>query len=146
MQIKQIMTANPKTVTSITRLGVVKDIYDEVQFHHLLVIEDNQLVGVVSDRDLYKVISPYADSPKGTKRDNMTLDLRVTKIMSRDIISLSEDETIMRAVHLFNTHLISCLPVVDEGNRPVGIVSWRDVMQYLEQRVMQNFKHKMKLD
>ncbi len=143
MQIKDIMTPDPQSVTSNTRLGVVKDIYDKEQFRHLLVVDDGHLVGVLSDRDLYKVISPYADTEKESKRDKMTLDFRVNKIMSRKVVSIHPTAPVMKAVNLFNQNRISSLPVVDENSKPVGIVSWRDVMKFLEEKVMQNMKAKV---
>jgi CBS domain-containing protein len=42
---------------------------------------------------------------------------------------LHPDATISDAVNLFNTHKISCIHVVDNEFRPLGIVSWRDILK-----------------
>ena len=37
----------------------VRELFNEYRFHHLLVIDDRRLVGVISDRDLLKNLSPF---------------------------------------------------------------------------------------
>ena len=59
-----------------------------------------------------------------------TLERKVHQIMSRDVITLKVTDTMVRAIGLFNQHKISCLPVIDEFDKPVGIVSWRDIFRY----------------
>ena len=51
--------------------------------------------------------------------------------MARDLITATEDLAINEAVLLFYDHNISCLPIVDEKNQPIGIVTWRDIIKVL---------------
>ena len=51
--------------------------------------------------------------------------------MTRHPIVLHEDATIDDAIDLFNAHGISCIPIVNDNNKPIGIVSWRDVLKAL---------------
>lgn len=129
-----------KKVVSVSMddsLADVKHIFDNVSFHHLLVIEKEQLVGVLSDRDLLKALSPFMDTPSETARDQACLNKKVHQIMTRELISIEADAPIYCAINLFNRHSISCLPVVDNHHNPVGILSWRDIMRTLEQRQKQ---------
>lgn len=116
-------------------LNTLKALFEATGFHHLLVIEGKRLVGVVSDRDLLKNLSPFVDTLSERSRDRAILERRAHQIMTREIISIQEHSSIVRAISLFNQHRISCLPVVDGSGHPVGIISWRDIMQYMEQRV-----------
>ena len=50
--------------------------------------------------------------------------------MTREVITLKVTDTMVSAIGLFNRHKISCLPVIDETGKPVGIVSWRDIFRY----------------
>jgi acetoin utilization protein AcuB len=113
-------------------LALVQNIFSASLFHHVLVTEDDRLVGIVSDRDLLKALSPFVDTMNERMRDRATLERKVHQIMSREIISLKPNSSIVSAIGLFNRHRVSCLPVVDEQNMPVGIVSWRDVLRYVE--------------
>ena len=45
------MSSNIITIGMDNQLGKVKKIFEEMKFHHLLVVENRQLMGVVSDRD-----------------------------------------------------------------------------------------------
>jgi acetoin utilization protein AcuB len=124
------MTSRVVTVDMDDRLSVVKDIFDAMKFHHLLVVDsDGKLGGVVSDRDLLKALSPFVGTAAETARDVATLNRRVHQIMSRKPITLPPDASIAEAVRLILEHRISCIPVVDAHFRPVGILSWRDILR-----------------
>ncbi|MCW5297656.1 CBS domain-containing protein [Herbaspirillum lusitanum] len=131
VSIKKIMTAKLITVGLDDKLETVKEIFDNLKFHHLLVVEEHKLLGVVSDRDLLKALSPNIGSARETYQDIASLNKRVHQIMTRRPIVLQESATVDDAIHAFNTHGISCLPVVDLNFRPVGIVTWRDILKNL---------------
>ncbi|HCE09617.1 MAG TPA: CBS domain-containing protein [Oxalobacteraceae bacterium] len=132
MKVKEIMSANVVTVELDDKLAVVKDAFENLKFHHLLVVEDHKLLGVISDRDLFKALSPNIGTSTESYKDAATLNKRVHQIMTRHPIVLDEDATIDDAIDLFNTHSISCIPIVNNDNGPVGIVSWRDVLKALQ--------------
>jgi len=131
VSIKKIMTVKLVTVTLDDKLETVKDIFDSLKFHHLLVVEEHKLLGVVSDRDLLKALSPNIGSARETYQDIASLNKRVHQIVTRRPIVLQESATVDDAIQAFNTHGISCLPVVDLNFRPVGIVTWRDILKNL---------------
>ena len=76
-----------------------------------------------------RALSPFIDSVVESQRDLDTLSKRVHQIMSRKPITLPPDADIREAIQLFLTHPISCIPIVDSEFRPVGIVSWRDILK-----------------
>jgi acetoin utilization protein AcuB len=132
MDVGDIMTARVVTVEMDDRLDVVKQIFDTLNFHHLLVIDERKkLTGVVSDRDLLKALSPQLGSAAETTRDAATLNKRVHQIMSRKLLTLHPRAAVTDAVQLFLEHRISCIPIVNEEFKPVGILSWRDVMKLM---------------
>ncbi len=131
MKVRDIMSTRVVTVELDDRLETVKEIFDAMTFHHLLVIEDGTLYGVVSDRDLLRALSPYIGSTVETPRDAATLNKRVHQVMTRKPITLAPDAELADAIALFLAHPVSCLPVVDAKRRPLGIVSWRDVVRAL---------------
>ena len=134
MTLREIMTSKIVTVEMDDKLAVVKQIFDSIKFHHVLVVEENTLLGVVSDRDLLRALSPYIGSTVETARDTATLNKRVHQIMSRKPITLRPEAEIAEAVTLLLDHRISCIPVVDEQFRPVGIVTWRDILRSIAGR------------
>ncbi len=133
MNVGQIMTAHPVSVGLDDNLGAVKDIFDNAKFHHLLVIEEGKLFGIVSDRDLLRHISPNIGTNNYTPKDLDTLKKRVHQIVTRQPITLRPEASIADAVAIFNTHRISCIPIVDKENVPVGIISWRDILKNFQE-------------
>jgi len=129
MNIKDIMTERVATVEMDDPLSIVREVFDNCQFHHLLVVHRGLLSGVVSDRDLLRAISPYLGTVAENRRDTQTLSQRVHQIMTRKPVTLDETASVADAIDVFNTERISCIPIVDAENRPIGIVSWRDVMK-----------------
>lgn len=129
MKIRDIMTQSVVTVEMDDKLSLVKEIFDNAKFHHLLVMEEGKLFGVISDRDLLKAISPNLGTMVTTYRDLATLNKRVHQIMTRKPITIKADDSVSDAAVLFNTHRISCLPVVDDDFRPVGIISLHDLIK-----------------
>lgn len=132
MQIEKIMSKPVVSVRLDDTLVVVKHIFENAKFHHLLVVEKGKLYGVISDRDLLKSISPFIGTVQETAHDQFTLNKKVHQIMSRKPISLAPSADVYEAISLFNQHNISCIPIVNEEGVPVGIVSWRDILQTIE--------------
>ncbi|WP_333875167.1 CBS domain-containing protein [Methylobacter sp.] len=136
MIVADIMTVNPVTVNMDTELLEIKDIFDHVYFHHLLVENesDNTFAGVISDRDLLKALSPYIHTAAETLRDMETLKKRAHQIMSRQIDTVTPTTDCNIAVRKMLDADISCLPVVGDDKIILGIVTWKDFLNnYLKQ-------------
>lgn len=131
MRVSKIMSQDVVTVSMDDTLDKVRRIFSDNNFHHLLVVEDKKLLGVISDRDLFKAISPRLDTAAETTKDLASLNKRVHQIMSRDVVTLIDTASVKQAVQTFNDHKISCIPIVNSSQCPVGILSWRDIMRVL---------------
>ena len=130
MLIKEIMTTRVATVSMDDRLGVIKEIFEQAHFRHLLVLEEEVLVGVISDRDLLRAISPYLDTDAEMNRDTETLNRRAHQIMSREPITISPESSLQAASAIMLEQHVSCLPVLENGAL-VGIVSWKDLLRVM---------------
>ncbi|MBT7334731.1 CBS domain-containing protein [bacterium] len=83
----------------------------------LLVQIDGYLVGIVSERDyVRKVILNRHEAQK----------LKVSEIMTREVISVTTQDTVIHCINLMKSHHFRHLPVVEAG-RAIGIVSLRDL-------------------
>lgn len=131
MSVGKIMSKTVVTVEMDDSLRMVKEIFDNTRFHHLLVVESGKLFGVISDRDLLKALSPHIGTAGETAMDAASLNKRVHQIMTRKPVVLRQNAGIFDAIEIFNNQNISCIPVVDDGCKPVGIISWRDILKAL---------------
>lgn len=132
MYIKDMMTTRIVTVEMDDTLGEIKEIFDNVSFHHVMVVEDQgQLVGMISDRDMRQSLSPKLGTAAELQRDRDTLTQRAHQVMTRNLITLSAEDQVFDAIHHFTQHKISALPVIDTTGNPIGIVSWRDILKII---------------
>ena len=132
MNISSIMSSPVVTVELDDDLSVVNEIFSNTKFHHLLVVEEERLIGVLSDRDLLKAISPRIGTAAEEPSDTATLNKKVHQVMTRKPICIRQEDSLYRAVDLFIEHNISCLPVLDKDQLPVGIISWRDLLKAIK--------------
>lgn len=128
MRIVDIMKQRVATIGMDDTLETVRDFFAAAPFHHLLVLEEEQLVGILSDKDLYKALSPFLGSGSENQRDRDTLQRRVHQIMTRSPVTISPQGSIAEACDLLLARGISCLPVLENG-QVVGIVTWRDLLR-----------------
>lgn len=125
-----IMTRRVVTVSMDDSLRRVRDIFDSERFHHLLVVEAGRVVGVLSDRDLLKHLSPFVGKINERQQDVGTLDRRVHQVMSRPLVSGTADMTLGEAGGLMLARGVSCLPILGEAGRCQGIVTLRDLLRW----------------
>ncbi|WP_372983151.1 CBS domain-containing protein [Marinobacter sediminum] len=131
MTVEKIMSTILVTVEMDDTLRTIKEIFDHSKFHHLLVVESGKLFGVISDRDLLKALSPYIGTRSEAARDLASLNKKAHQIMTRTPITLQKNAQIDDAIAIFLNNTLSCIPIVDSGRAPVGIISWRDILKSL---------------
>src|ERR1700690_964071 len=101
MELRSIMTTRVVTVEADDTLDVVKQIFDAMKFHHLLVVDTGKtLCGVISDRDLLRALSPYVGTASENARDTATLRKRVHQIMSHKPVTLPPEASAGGAINL----------------------------------------------
>ena len=132
MLIHNIMSVPPVVVTLDDSVGTVKDLFASHNIHHMLVVEDGKLVGVLCEAELMRVVSPYIDSHVYSSRDLATLKQRVHQVVTRDPKRLPVTASVLQAMKLFNVDSVCCIPVVDAHNVPVGIVTRSNLIQYIQ--------------
>lgn len=132
MKIERIMHTPVATVELDDTLKLVRELFEGSGFRHLLVVDEgSRLMGLLSERDMLRAVSPYVNSHIYTTRDLATLNQRVHQIMHRKIICMHPSDSVATAVRLFNEHKIGCIPVVNEKQQPVGIVTRSDLLRSL---------------
>ena len=132
MKIQNIMSTNLICLSMDSTLSKVKAIFEGNKIHHLIITDDEGLLaGVMTDRDLYKHLSPTVGTSHETYRDTALMQKKVHQVMTRNIVTAQENQTLNEAVLLLHDNHISCLPVINEQNEPIGIITWRDLLKVL---------------
>lgn len=129
--VADLMTSEVVTVRMDDTVATIREIFDESLFHHLVVVKDRKVVGVISDRDLLKNISPFIGSDwMEREQDTNTLKRRAHQIMRRPPVVTLENITLGEASITLVEEQVTCLPVVDENGNLKGIITWRDLMPF----------------
>ena len=130
MYVANIMTRQVHTITPHDTLATIRDIFTKVSYRHLLVAENEKLVGVISDRDALRHSSPFVDTDCERQEDRDQLQIQACNIMTTNIITVDAETLIDSASILLLENNISCLPVIKYDKRIDGILSWKDILQY----------------
>lgn len=144
MKIKEIMT---REVVSVKPEDNVKDalmVLFKRQISGLPVIDnEGKLVGMFTEKDVLSYILPsyiekvgrfiYEEDPKSTKKKFMELNnLKVARLMRREVVTTTEDTTLCEAARVMLTQKARRLPVLDKSGKVVGIVARGDILIALE--------------
>jgi acetoin utilization protein AcuB len=129
MLIKDWMAKDPVTITEETSMIKAIHLMKERRFRRIPVVAQGKLVGMVTDRDLKEASPSKATSLDVHELYYLLAELQVQEIMSRNPISVSQDDTVEHAAQIMLEHTISGLPVVDAGGKVVGIITQSDVFR-----------------
>jgi CBS domain-containing protein len=117
-KVREAMTERPRCVTPETSVSHVAEVMEAEDIGSVPVLEDEQLSGMVTDRDIVIRAIAKGKDPRG---------MPVREILSREVVSVRPDNDLSDALQLMASHQVRRLPVVDEDNRLVGILSQADV-------------------
>jgi len=131
MNVEPLMTRKVITIEKDDSLLAIREIFENVKFHHLLVVDGQKLIGVISDRDLLSAIPPFSEK----ECDAVALNKEAHQIMSRTLITVDAKTSIEQAGNLLLKNNISCLPVISPQDTVEGILTWKDILNfYLENK------------
>lgn len=132
--IKNLMTREVVTICPNDLMIVAKEIFETYKFHHIPVVdEDDQLVGILSQHDYNKMLTTFSVF-KNSKADlvnrKFMMSMQVKDVMTDQVKKLHPDDSILVAVGIFKENLFHALPIIDDNNRVVGILTTFDLLAY----------------
>jgi len=131
--IKEKMQKNPVTIGPDATFYEARAIIRDKGIRHLPVVDKhNQLMGIVTDRDIRQAAPSDATTLSVHELHYLLGKLKVSAFMTpkEKLITIGPDLIIEEAVQLMHDHKIGCLPVVD-GKNLIGIITETDVLAFL---------------
>ena len=127
MKIVELMTKNPLVMRPGETVGQADELMTENRIRQLPVVEGSALLGIITDRDVRSFLaeSSLADPEDRAK----ALKTKVRDVMTADPLTLAPDDDLRDAVELLVEDKIGGIPVVDEAEGLVGIVTYVDVLR-----------------
>jgi acetoin utilization protein AcuB len=132
--VSQIMTKNLETLTTNQSLYEAENLFKKHGIRHIPVVEGKSIVGVLSYSDLLKI--SYADVTEGEDAvESVVYDMfTIPQVMAKVPLTVTADTTVKEVVEILAKQTFHSLPVVENGNELVGIVTTTDLLNYfLEQ-------------
>lgn len=129
--VSEIMTTDLIVVSPNTTLDKVKDIFETNMFHHLPVVNNHCLVGIISKIDLYRVshsIDLFHSKTNEELNNRLFKSLLAEEVMATDATVIAPNDTVAYAAELFSRNQFHALPVV-VGEKLVGIVTTLDLIK-----------------
>jgi CBS domain-containing membrane protein len=129
--ITSIMSKDPVCLTRTEKVSDAWRVLTEGRFHHLPVVEDGRVVGMLSVLDIAKLgLCPMEDGHLLT-RQVLDSRLSIEQLMQSNVVSVAANATVRDAARLLSAGGFHALPVVDDDDRLVGIVTTTDLIGYL---------------
>ena len=128
MRIEEIMAREVSIGGIDDSLGDLKKIFESNHFHHIPIVAAGRLVGIVSDRDVLRFVSPYVNTMGEDNRALNTLKKKAHQIMTRDVVTVRAHDTVAAAATMMLENRCSCLPVLSDAGAIVGIVTKTNIL------------------
>ena len=128
MYVKNRMTKNPICIDINSKISEVVDIMSERELHRIPVVNGRKLVGLVTEGMISKKGATKATSLSIYELNYLLSKTSVDAIMIRDVITIHENRFLEDAALMMYKHDIGCLPVVNDDNEVVGILTSNDVL------------------
>lgn len=126
MNARDVMTESPTTVAASATTWEAAELLQSLEIRHLPVIEDDELVGILSDRDLDGTRLPL---DQASLDQAMVAGRRpVSEVMSTHVIAVSPEDSLREVVEAMLEHRVGAVPVVEHGD-VLGIVSYVDLLR-----------------
>ena len=129
MFVAKRMTPNPKTIESSAPVTEAWELMRAYKIRRLPVVDNGNLVGIVTDRDLRSVSPSTATSLSIFEMNYLLGKVRIKDIMHKDVVTLDVGATIEEAALAMSTHHIAGLVVTNTSGAVVGIITETDIFQ-----------------
>jgi len=122
LRAEDLMTRDPVTIKEDASIAEAAKIMWKKRIGSLLVVDENgKLKGIVTERDLV-----FACSEEWDVREH-----KVYEIMTENPIAAKSDDDVIEVINKMREANVRHLPIVDEEGRPVGVISYRDVLDFI---------------
>jgi len=127
MLVKERMTRNPLSIKPDTGVSEAQTMMKREKIHHLPVLDkDEKLVGIVTEKDLLYASPSVATTLSVYEMTSLLAKLHVDKVMTRDVVTITEDVPLEEAARIMADRRIGGLPIM-RGPTLVGMITESDL-------------------
>ena len=131
--ISRIMTTEVMAVGPNDTMSAVEELFKKFTFHHIPVLENDRIVGIISRSDYDKLCHSFTlfNHKSSLKHnENLMKSLLVSEVMTKQVIALNPEDTVQKAAAYFRENTFHAIPVVDRAGTFLGILTTYDMLNY----------------
>lgn len=143
IRVQDLMTVDPIVVAPEVTLERVMALMQKASIRHIPVVDEQGIVGIVSDLDLkfiHSIPGVFDSVEPGDVEDALQAPVGVVMksrfLIDRDVTSLQARQPLKEAVDLLLGSGLRTLPVLDDDNEVVGILSAVDILRWVSDDVL----------
>lgn len=126
--VKDLMTTDVYTLTPKDTITAAADLMKIMSIRHIPIVEKDRLVGLLTHRDyVNNCLAKLTDQDRKKSRDIFS-KVPISKIMTRQVRTVTATSKVSQAAKLFLEHKIGCLPVIT-GDKVAGILTESDFIK-----------------
>ena len=128
MQISDVMTRSVITAPPGMSLALAQRLMEDHRLRHLPVVQEGQLVGLVSDRDIRQALPSPMTTLTQAERTYKMWTLAIATCMTREVVTVPPEATMVQGLRQLLAGPYGCVPVL-AGGQLVGIVTAIDILR-----------------
>ncbi|QQR88607.1 MAG: CBS domain-containing protein [Myxococcales bacterium] len=130
LKVADIMTTTVHVLYEEDNLEKIRKHMDKYSMRHLPVVDDEKVVGMISHRDVLRMaVSALEPSSVANSLDHRISETFVGAVMTRDIKTVHKNSSVRDAAKLLVSGHFGCLPVLDDSEKLVGVVTESDILK-----------------
>ncbi|MBT4430650.1 MAG: CBS domain-containing protein [Nitrospinaceae bacterium] len=130
MRVKEIMSRKLEYLNVSDALSLADDLMVIRRIRHLPIMDNGELVGIVSDRDLLQAGLAMAMGFSKRTEERFLSTVLVGEVMTSDVITIDQNADVKKAARIMSSRNIGCLPVL-AGVKLVGLLSESDILRVI---------------
>lgn len=131
VKVRDWMTTPVISVSPSTPISSAHQVMKRNNIRRLPVVENERLVGMITIGDIREASPSDATTLSIWELNYLWAQLTVEKVMSRKLVTVGPDVSIIDAAEDMLEHKISGLPVLDESHKLIGILTESDIFRML---------------
>jgi CBS domain-containing protein len=146
VKVEEVMGKPARTINVNDDFSVAEEIFVKHKLRHLPVVgNDGKLVGVISQRDVYRAIAPrrfidgtvyfregiIVDQDGYYEKESLNKFI-INSIMRKNPSTLTPDQSLGEAIHILVKEKVGCVPIVDKNMKVVGIITRFDFLKFAD--------------
>jgi acetoin utilization protein AcuB len=136
MKVVDVMTRDPLTLTPAETIGQADELMTQNKFRQIPIVRNKELVGIVTDRDVRSFLSgSILANPHDRDR---AFNTPIQEIMTTEPITVSPEDDLQEVLELLIEEKMGGIPVVDDNEGLVGIVTYVDMLRCFLNRLQED--------